>query len=172
MLMDSTLAPAPAQDTPAERRQPRPARPATDRPAEHAIYKPNQRGSGGVFRFELNVAKAAVFVEGAAQAGERQFDWPNKITMKWGMADLGAVLATLRGRQAQAKLFHQSAKANSAFEIVAQDDPRRAPYLLSLSRQEAADQKSVRRTAIPVTHAEAAVLEVLLETAVRRLQGW
>jgi len=142
-----------------------------DRPAEYAIYKPNQRGSGGVVRFELNPAKASVFVEAASQSGEKQFDWPRKITMKWGLPDLGSMLAVLRGRQTQAKLFHQSAKANSAFEFTLRDDPRRAPYFMSLSRQESADQ-SVRKVTIPLTHSEAAVLEVLLDAAVRRLQGW
>ena len=64
---------------------------ATERSPEYAIYKPNSRGSGGVVRFGLNPAKAAVFVEAAAQSGEKQFDWENKIIMKWGLPDLGTV---------------------------------------------------------------------------------
>src|SRR6478752_8000004 len=93
----------------------------TDRTPEYAIYKPNSRGSGGVVRFELNLAKAAVFVDAANQSGEKQFDWENKITMKWGLPDLGTVLAVLQSRQPQAKLFHQSEKANSAFELTFQN---------------------------------------------------
>ena len=61
-------------------------------------------------RFGLNRAKASVFVDAAAQSGEKQFDWENKITMKWGLSDVGAVLATLQGRLPQAKLFHQRKK--------------------------------------------------------------
>lgn len=145
--------------------------PAETRSSDYAIYKPNSRGSGGVVRFGLNRAKGCVFVDAAVQAGEKQFDWENKITMKWGLADLGTVLATLQGRQTQAKLFHQSEKANSAFELTLREDPDRAPYLVSVSRQDAAD-KSLRKVAIPMAHGEAAVLETALRAAVARLLKW
>lgn len=144
---------------------------ATKRSPEYAIYKPNSRGTGGVIRFELNRLKGAVFVDAAVQAGERQFDWEHKITMKWGLADLGAALATLQGRQPQAKLFHQTGKSNSAFELDARDDPQRAPFFMSMSRQDEA-AKTVRKVTIPVTHAEAAILETALRSAAVRLLGW
>ncbi len=138
---------------------------------EHAIYKPNGRGTGGVIRFEFNRMKSSVFLDAANQNGEKQFDWDQKLTMKWGLSDLGSALAVLQGRQPQAKLFHQSEKASSAFEIVTRDDPERAPYLMSVSRQEAAT-KAVRKVTIPLTHGEAAVLETAFRTAITRLLGW
>ncbi len=144
---------------------------ATERSPEYAIYKPNSRGTGGVVRFGLNRAKACLFVDAAAQSGEKQFDWDNKITMKWGLPDVGMVLAALQGRVPQAKLFHQSEKANSACELTYQEDPERAPYLLTISRQDSSD-KSVRRLTLPLGHGEAAVLETALRTAVTRLLGW
>ena len=145
--------------------------PAAERAAEYAIYKPNSRGSGGVVRFGLNKTKACLFVDATNQSGEKQFDWEKKITMKWGLSDLGTVIAALQGRIPQAKLFHQSEKANSAFELTRQDDPERAPYLLSISRQDSAD-KSLRKITLPLSHGEAAVLETALQTAVTRLLGW
>ncbi len=145
--------------------------PATERTSEYAIYKPNTRGSGGVVRFGLNKVKACMFVDAAAQSGEKQFDWENKITMKWGLSDIGSALAALQGRVPQAKLFHQSEKANSTFELTFQDDPERAPYLLSISRQLTAD-KTVRKLTIPLSQGEAAVLEAALRTAVTRILGW
>ncbi len=144
---------------------------ATPRNPDYAIYKPNTRGSGGVIRFSLNRAKASVFLDAAPQSGEKQFDWEQKIIMKWGLSDLGAALAVLQGRTTEAKLFHQSEKANSAFELVLRDDPDRAPFLMTLSRQDAAD-KSLRKVTIPVTHAEAAILETALRTAVTRILHW
>jgi hypothetical protein len=141
------------------------------RSSDYAIYKPNSRGSGGVIRFGLNRAKASVFVDATIQSGEKQFDWENKITMKWGLADLGTVLATLQGRLPQAKLFHQAEKANSAFELTPRNDPERAPYLMSVSRQDSTD-KSLRKVTIPLTHGEAAVLETALRAAVTRLLRW
>ncbi|MFA6563639.1 MAG: hypothetical protein WCV00_17175 [Verrucomicrobiia bacterium] len=142
-----------------------------DRLPEYAIYKPNARGSGGVVRFELNREKGAVFVDGANQSGEKQFDWEKKITMKWGLHDLGAVLAVLERRALDAKLFHKTEKFNSAFELASQDSPDRAPYFIHMSHQDAAT-KQVKKVGIPLTHGEAAVLETLLKTAVARLMGW
>ena len=145
--------------------------PATERSPDYAIYKPNSRGTGAVLRFGLNPAKGAVFVDGAAQTGDKQFDWDHKITMKWGLSDLGVVLATLQGRLPQAKLFHHTEKENSAFDLTPREDPDRAPYLVSLSRQDSTDQ-SLRKITLPLTHAEAAVLETALRAAIPRLLGW
>ena len=137
----------------------------------YAIYKPTQRGTGGVVRFNLNAEKGAVFVEAASQSGERQFDWDGKIIMKWGLSYIGAALATLQGRTPQAKLFHKTDKASSAFDLTFRDDPERAPYSLMVSRQEEAD-KSLRKVTIPLTHVEAAVLETALRAAATRILGW
>jgi Whirly transcription factor len=142
-----------------------------DRLPEYAIYKPNPRSNGGVVRFELNREKGAVFVDGANQSGEKQFDWEKKITMKWGLSDLGAALAVLERRAPEAKLFHKTEKSNSAFELVTQEAPDRAPYFIRMSHQDVATRQ-VKKVGIPLTHSEAAVLETLLKTAVVRLMGW
>lgn len=125
----------------------------------------------GKLRFELNRAKGAVFVDAALQAGDKHFDWDQKITMKWGLSDLGSVLATLQDRQPQVKLFHQSERANSAFELVARDDAQRAPFLMSMSRQDESD-RTVKKVAIPIAHSEAAILETALRSAVIWILGW
>ncbi|CAN5474367.1 hypothetical protein BH23VER1_BH23VER1_23390 [soil metagenome] len=142
-----------------------------DRANDYAIYKPNSRGTGGVIRFELNRVKAAVFVEAALQSGEKQFDWERKIIMKWALSDIGSALAVLGGRMPQAKLFHKTEKATSTFEITFRNDPDRAPYMLSVTRQESAD-KSLRKVAIPLSHPEAAILDTALKIAVTRILGW
>lgn len=142
-----------------------------ERNPDYTIYKPNSRGSGGVMRFGFNVQKAAIFVESAAQAGEKQFDWERKIIMKWGLSDIGSILATIQGRTSQAKLFHQSEKGNSTCELIQREDPERAPYLLTISRQDAAD-KTLRKVTIPLSHSEAAILETILKTAIHRILAW
>jgi hypothetical protein len=157
-MKDTTIDPAPSNTN-------------TERTSDYAIYKPNSRGNGGVIRFSLNRAKGSIFVDAATQSGEKQFDWENKITMKWGLSDLGPILATLQGKLPQAKLFHQSEKANSAFDLTPREDPERAPYLMSISRQNSSD-KSLRKITIPITHAEAAILEAALHAAVSRMLRW
>ena len=142
-----------------------------ERAPEYSIYKPNARGNGGVIRWGLNRAKGCIFVEAAAQSGEKQFDWENKIIMKWGLSDLGTILATLQGRQSQGKLFHQSEKANSSADLTYRDDPERAPYLLSISRQETSD-KSLKKVMIPISHSEVAILEIALQQAVKNILDW
>lgn len=144
---------------------------AFERNPDYTVYKPNSRGSGGAMRFAFNYQKAAIFVESAAQAGEKQFEWERKIIMKWGLSDLGTVLAAFQGRTPQAKLFHQSEKANSTCELVYREDPERAPYLITISRQETSD-KSVRKVTIPLSHSEAAILETALKAAIVRILGW
>lgn len=138
---------------------------------DHTLYKPNGRGTGAAVRFSLNRDKEAIFLEAAPQAGDRQFDWDNKLIMKWGLNDIGSTLATLQGRQSAAKLFHQTEKANSTFELISQNDPDRAPWLLSFSRQLAAT-KEVSKIAVPLTHGEASILEAALRSAITRLIGW
>ena len=140
-------------------------------PNGYAIYKPNQRGSGGAVRLNFNTEKNAIFVEAALQSGERQFDWDSKIIMKWGLSDIGAILAALQGRTPEAKLFHKTDAASSACELLLRDDPGRAPYAFKISRKEEADE-TARRVAIPLTHAEAALLETALRTATERIMGW
>ena len=137
----------------------------------YTIYKPSQRGSGGAVRLNLNTEKKAIFVEAALQSGERQFDWESKIIMKWGLSDIGSVLAALQGRTSEAKLFHKTEAASSACELLIRDDPERAPYAFKISRKEQSDE-TARRVAIPITHAEAALLETALRTAAERIMGW
>ena len=142
-----------------------------ERNPEYAIYKPNSRGTGGVVRWALSRAKSCLFVECATQSGEKQFDWENKIIMKWGLSDIGTILATLQGRQSQGKLFHQSEKASSTADLTYRDDPERAPYLLSISRQDAID-KSLKKVMIPISHSEASILEIALQQAVKNILDW
>jgi hypothetical protein len=42
---------------------------------------------------------------------------------------------------------------------------------MSISRQDSAD-KSLRKVRIPISHADAAVLETVLRTAITRILGW
>lgn len=170
--MQTTLEDSPETTTATHPASDASARPAgLSRTPDYSIYKPNSRGNGGVFRFSLSKAKAAVFVEAANQSGEKQFDWDQKIIMKWGLSDLGATLAVLQGKQDQAKLFHQSEKANSACDLLRRAEADRAPYLITISRQDAA-QKGLRKVMIPLSHSEAAILEIALRNAVSRILGW
>ena len=145
----------------------------SSRNTSYTIYKPNGNGDGAAVSFSFNKAKAAVFVEGANQSGERQFDWEKKIIMKWGMSDLGSVLAGLQGKQATIKLFHSTDKANSACKLTRREDvePDRPPFLFGVSRQDAED-KSVRKVNVTISESEAVILETALRTAIGRILGW
>ena len=142
-----------------------------ERKPPYTIYKANKRGDGGAITFSFNKAKGAVFVEAANQSGDKQFDWDNKIIMKWGIKDLGAILAGLQGKEPQTKLFHKTDKANSACSLTSSENPDHPPFLLTISRQDALD-KQVRKVTISISLAEVVILETALRTAISRILGW
>jgi hypothetical protein len=140
---------------------------------QYAIYKPTRSGKGGVLRFELSPERSAVFVEGAHQAeGElRRFAWQKKIVMKWGLSDIGEALAVIERRQPEARLFHQTARGSTAFELRHQTDRQPPNFFATISRQKA-DTKDVDRLGVSVSPGEASVLAALLRQAAVVLSGW
>ena len=150
-----------------------PEAPAAQYHGQYTIYKPARSGKGGALRFELNPETPAVFVEGARQEeGEvRKFAWKSKIVMKWGLSDVGEALAVLERRQPEAKLFHQTKKGNSAFELKSQPERKPPNYFVTISRQRA-DTKEVDKLGISVSPAEAAILASLFRHAAVVLAGW
>ncbi len=173
-------APSPAKnawaqpdDEPIATANPQQAQRPTSQPRdpEFTIYKPNAKGSGAAMRLSLSLSKAAIFTDAAPQNGERQFFWEEKITMKWNLSDIGSLLATLEKYQPEAKLFHQSEKASSTCHLIASDNPERAPFMITLTRQATAD-RSLRKVTLPITHGEASILRSLLTDACRKIAGW
>jgi len=153
--------------------RPRPAPPAEQlaKRQQYAIYKPTRNNTGGVLRLHLVCEKDALFAESARQDGEKSFDWQRKITMKWGLGDIGEVLAVLERRQREAKLFHKTEKQSTTFQIRHQAEAERNNYFAQMTKQ-VAETKEVTRVAIPLSQGEAAVLATLLRTATVRLAGW
>jgi len=164
-----------AMPRPTDEHEARAGPPAKDAPrhGQYAIYKPLRSGKGGVLRFELNPEAPAVFVEGAHQqdAEMKKFAWAQKIVMKWGLSDVGEALSAVERRQPVAKLFHQTEKGSTAFELKYQPDREPANYFATLSRQRA-ETKEVDRLGISVSPGEASVLAALLRRAVVVLSGW
>ena len=143
------------------------------RHGQYTIYKPVRSGRGGALRFELSPERAAVFVEGAHQEqGElRRFAWAKKIVMKWGLSDIGEALAVIERRQSEAKLFHKTEKANTAFEFKYQPDRTPANFFATISRQRE-DTKEVDRLGISISPGEASVLAALFRRAAVVISGW
>jgi len=144
---------------------------SVSRTPSYTIYKPNGQGNGGAVSFAFNRSKGAVFVEAASQSGDKQFAWQDKIIMKWGLSDLGSILAGLQGKQPQVKLFHQNDRGNSACSLVSRQDAAQAPFLFSISRQ-TTENRQVQKVAITFSDAEAVILENALRIAVSRLLAW
>lgn len=145
--------------------------PASVQRKEFSIYKPTQRGTGGVLRWGLALGKEAVFLDAANQNGERSFDWQGKITMKWGLSDIGETLAVLEGRQNAAKLFHQTEKQSTTFHLEGQERSEHRNYLARVTRQ-TLPAKKLSRVVVPISQGEAAVLATLLRAAAVHLARW
>ena len=139
----------------------------------YAIYKPLKSGKGCALTFEINTQMPAVFVEIAGQvsAEQRRFDWEKKVVMKWGLADIGEIVAALDGNQKEAKLFHQTDKGNTAFDLRHQSDREPANFSASMSRQRSG-AKDVTRFRISISQGEAAVLLTVLRQSVLVLSRW
>jgi len=138
---------------------------------QYCIYKPTKTGKGGAMRWQLDVKKQAVFVDAAAQVGEHKFDWEHKVVMKWGISDIGEVLAVIEKRVDSAELFHQTDSGTAKFSIRFQRDKKPANYFLQMWRKEAKSDQA-RGVALPLSQAEAATLCVLLRAATVRILKW
>lgn len=142
----------------------------------YTIYKPNRNGTGGAISFNYNQDKRAIFVEAANQMGEKRFDWDKKIIMKWGLSDLGSILAGLQKHKPETKLFHQTEKANSACSLKHYEptnEPNNDPpsFRLTVSKQDQQD-KSVVKVGISLTSGETAILETGLQRAIEKILQW
>ena len=142
----------------------------------HTFYKPNRNGTGGAVTFNMSRDKQAVFVEAANQIAEKRFDWDHKIVMKWGMSDLGIILAGLQGNLPESKLFHQTERANSACTLRpvdpdSQNNEMLSAFWFTISKQNGQD-KSVTKVSITLSPGEAAILETALKRAIEQILQW
>jgi len=85
----------------------------------YPIYKPNGKGTGGAIQFkpDFESKNGCIFINAANQAGEKSYDWGNKVIMKLGMSDIGKIMALLIGRTKECKLFHKSDRGQTTFDL-------------------------------------------------------
>jgi len=145
-----------------------------------SVYKPNKRGAGAAVRFDLNVAKEAVFLEAARQIGEQRFGWENKVVIKLNATDLAKLVMVFEGRAKSIDLFHDTTKAPSK-EALAQGAERTKNAAVNLSKSDfgyylkASEQSAagaVNAVNIPISEDEGVLLRVLFERALVRMSGW
>ena len=144
-----------------------------DRAKDFTVYKASKKGTGGAIGFDLNVAKEAVFVNAANQDGEKSFDWDNKIVMKWGLSDIGSILAVLQRRVPSVELYHQAEASNTTFALNFDSETAKGQggYYVRIARQDAST-KELKKVSIGITHGEAATLAWLLQVAITRIHRW
>ncbi|MBM4048706.1 MAG: hypothetical protein FJ279_26685 [Planctomycetes bacterium] len=138
---------------------------------DYIVYKPTKKNTGAALSLNMSPEMEAVFVRGAAQKGEHSFDWEKRIVMKWGLSDIGKMLALLEGRTKEVDLFHKTDKGHTTFTVKMGDDPKLPRYFVQMSKQDAAT-KQVARVGLPISDDEACILTTLLKTAVVRITGW
>jgi hypothetical protein len=62
----------------------------------YSIYKPNKTGKGAAAQFNPDSDLRCIWMEMASQAGDRDFNWDNKIVFKLGHSDLLQMIYTLQ----------------------------------------------------------------------------
>lgn len=124
-----------------------------------AFYHPTAGGAGCAVRFELRPARrgreGCLFAELAAQKtvavrnGEARqaatFDWPSRVAVKLGFADVCAILSVLEGRAPSAGgdkgLYHQSEEATTMIGFRRVEEPA-AGYAFEVSRKARAKEST------------------------------
>lgn len=98
---------------------------------------------------------------------EGRIDWKNKIIMKIGINDLGALLNGIRYELPEVKLFHKTASGTSTFTLAKGQNP--GTYGVSLYKV-AGEQKLQAR--MYLNSADLIVLEKVLEAGLPVILGW
>ena len=150
---------------------------------EFRIYRANKQGNGAASKFSTRSDTSSkypeqlLFVETAAQIGtddddNAKFDWRSKdnplaksVVMKLGVPDATAILAVIKGRMPEAKLFHQNSRGNAALTL--------NYYKGQLSWQISSKiDDNVVQLRHMISLAEAVALEVLLERFILLYYKW
>lgn len=104
-------------------------------------------------------------------AGNRTYDWDNKIIFKMSSKDIGEVLAYLKkGAKGELKLVHDSSKAPGAGD----DAGIKNLHIASTERSwfwNLSTSKDNRRS-VPVDMSEMIRIQVLLNKSVERIYAW
>jgi len=140
---------------------------------EYTLYKPTKAQTGGAIKFNVQRSGKASFMKCALQiapmGGSRVFDWEdeNAINVKMGLTDLGQMLAVIFGKQKEAKLFHKTESDNKIVEFTPTGNPERPGYYLKVSHKRG--NAEPKRLSVGVTVAEAMILKVYIENAIKAL---
>ena len=137
---------------------------------EYTLYKPNKKQTGTAIKFNVHKSGKFSFMKAAEQIAEmgspKVFGWddPKAINVKMGLNDLGAFLSVFVGSQETVKLFHRTETDNKSIELT--HAPARGGYGLKVSHQ-IQSTREVDNLFIGVTYAEAAIIKVYVESAIR-----
>ena len=127
-----------------------------DFPPRLSFYHASPRGSGSAVAFEIDPATSsrdgAVYLQIAAQSGtgapagggqarrNASFDWRNKITVKFGFAEVADIMMVLCGmspavgRNGKGGFYHDTATAATTIDFRRSDDPSRPGFFLGITR--------------------------------------
>jgi len=144
---------------------------------EYRIYKPRKTKDGAASKLQYSRSGSDrnlfwVSVKEIPSDGENAaFGWKDEekaVTMKLGMADVSAMLATLTGKNAEAKLFHQNPRGSTTLTLTRDKD--KGIYFLRVTGKR--DENEAVQISHSVTYAEAEVLRVLLERFIAVAFAW
>lgn len=117
------------------------------------VYRPNlDIVKGGAFQFSFSHNRRKVptlFIEAAPQvkakpapgSKESPFNWDVKSTIKVDINEIGDILATLRNRKSETKLYHKYESRVSEFKLVPGQE---GSYSVALHSKEGEQTKSVK----------------------------
>lgn len=160
---------------------------------EFRIYKPNNKGDGAASKWQLNDkqyqkndkswTESLLFLTMAHQDGKDEndnakFTWKNDAcVMKLEESDIGEFLAVINGLKSEAGsgkgLYHETDKGNKILNFKFNEPTDKWPASFGLKiNQKISENNQTKEYKHMLTLAEASVLKVLLEAAIRRMYQW
>lgn len=154
------------------------------------IYKPRKSGDGVASQWEFSrkipetddkpERAACMFVVFADQIeGEgrlAKFDWPNKVTMKLGITDIGEILSVFTGlqkdvgpKQSDGKgkgIYHETQKGNTILQLKKEDN---IFYIRLSQKLKGQDAKVFLHS---LNYSEVSVLTTLFRRAIELMYAW
>ncbi len=158
------------------------------------IYKPRKTKDGVASQWEFSrktpatddkpERPACMFLVFANQTDSEgrlaQFDWPNKVTMKLGIADIGEILSVFIGLQKDLGpkekdengnyrgkgIYHETQRGNTILQLKKEDNK----FAIRLSQK--LKGQNVRIFLHSLTHSEVAVLTTLFRRAIELMYAW
>lgn len=144
-----------------------------DFPESYNIYRKGK--TAAQFKIGANIDRPGIFVDLTDKPKGDAFDWKDKITIKLGLNDLGAMLSTIKNNEKELKLFHDpgagtddKGSVSRTITLVRNDSKQKGYYFNVTSSQDG----KAKRISVAMNNSEITILECLITVTIPKMLRW